>query len=232
MKMIKLITVTALTLGAVFGSFVESAVARGGRWSGSSTAEPENYFEFSLFTQTPRGQDIRDSKRGNRNLGLFKGAIENFSFCSQSDDADTFPNLGNGCELSGFTGSYIDDSFPVLDLQARNREGVVEYSFLLPNTNKQVFPIDSLLFNFQLRLDRIPSELRLDPVNSLKDIFSLFNLRDDDGELLLKSLLNSTNSDADVEIQYVPEPSSMNALFAIGILGAGFGLKRRFKIKS
>ncbi|MEL7038109.1 MAG: hypothetical protein AAFO04_21210, partial [Cyanobacteria bacterium J06592_8] len=91
MKLMKLMTVTALTTATVFGSFVESAEARGGRWSASNTQEVDTVLEFSLFTQTPGGEDILDSEPNNPNLGLFKGAIEDFYFDSISESSEEFP---------------------------------------------------------------------------------------------------------------------------------------------
>lgn len=244
MNLMKWMTVTALATATVFGSFVGSAEARGGKWSGENINEPETFFEFSLFTQTPEGEDILDSVPTRRierctgifrsgfgvirqpercflgnDVGLFKEAIRDFSFCSQSDLPDKFPELGFGCESSNFKGSYTGDSFHVLDLQARDREGVVEYSFLLPHTDQEVFPTNQFFgFDFELPLDMIPQEL--DPVNSIEDIFTLFNLRNDDGKLLIQRLK---------KISSVPESSSRNTLLAIGILGVGIGVKRKLK---
>jgi hypothetical protein len=73
-----------------------------------------------------------------------------------------------------------------------------------------------------LPLDGVPEQL--DPVNSIEDIFTLFNLRDDDGELLVQSLLP-------IDINSVSEPSLINSLLAIGIFGTGFALRRKFQKK-
>ncbi|MCG5059476.1 MAG: hypothetical protein KA714_16215 [Limnoraphis sp. WC205] len=241
MKMIKLMTVTALTVGAVFGTIVESAVARGGRWSGSNTNDPSSDFEFSIFTQTPDGEPILDSsgsiyaftrsgllKRYDRNpnLGNFEGAIRNFSFTANSD-------------ILGF---QVSGSYDILDLRARKIDAnyqeliynyetreydlvtpeLVEYSFLLPGTDYNIFSPYIFGFSFELPLDGVPEQL--DPVNSIEDIFTLFNLRDDDGELLVQSLLP-------IDINSVSEPSLINSLLAIGIFGTGFALRRKFQKK-
>jgi hypothetical protein len=231
MKLIKLMTVTALTVGAVFGSFVESAEARGGRWSGNSINEVDLDFKFSLFTETPDGEPILDSspsrvfctrfrcvKRDlSPNLGIFEEAIRDLSYTAAEE---------NGSFL-------VSGKFDLLDLRARKRGEIVEYSFLIPNKNIEVFPINIFSFDFQISLDfleetlqELDLDLDLDPVNSLEDIFTLFNERDDEGELLLQRLLKQQNRTVSIS---VPESSSINSLLAISILGAGLGLKRKLK---
>ena len=86
MKLMKLMTVTALATAAVFGSFVESAEARslsGYSPRGENATDIEQ--TFFLVDETPDGQSIidetidADGKDTNPNLGRFINAIEDFN---------------------------------------------------------------------------------------------------------------------------------------------------------
>jgi hypothetical protein len=236
MKMIKLMTVTALTLGAVLGTVVESAEARGGRWSINSYRGVDSYYEFSLLTETPEGEEIFDSEPNRQDLGIFKGAIQNSYY--RITECCTSPEETPEILVSG--------SFDVLDLWVRIRwewglipygerydpdievssESLfIEYRFINPQTGREEF-IGSDLVDFAIPLAEIPKEL--DPVNSLKDIFTLFRQPSLIGRLLF---LNLENSEIEVSVS-VPESDISNSLLILGVVGAGWGLQRKLNGKS
>jgi hypothetical protein len=242
MKMIKLMTVTALTVGAVLGTVVESAEARGGRWSINSYRGENTYYEFSLFTETPEGEEIFDSEPNRQDLGIFKGVIQNsnngiLECCTSSEETP---------EIRRETGS-----FDVLDLwvsirwewgltEYRNpntlgsylsseRSLFIEYNFINPQTGTREFILSGTMvpLDFAIPLAEIPKEL--DPVNSLKDIFTLFKQPS-----LIEWLLerNMENEDIEVVEISIPESDISNSLLILGVVGAGWGLQRKLNRKS
>jgi hypothetical protein len=245
MKMIKLMTVTALTVGAVLGTVVESAEARGGRWSIHNSGVFDIDYNFSLFTETPEGEEIFDSEPDYQYLGVFKGAIKNYNYTVIED----WPRKTN---------PYVQksDLFDVLDLRVRSEwyyryiyrepgnrtrewREYIEYSFINPKTGRnEIIPpgFGSRIFDFRMLAVNIPQEL--DPVNSLKDIFTLFSLKDDQtdqtGELLIERLLELDTLNPDnVEVSVsVPESDISNSLLILGVVGAGWGLQRKLNRKS
>jgi hypothetical protein len=251
MKMIKLITVTALTVGAVFGTIVESAEARGGRWSINSFRGFDSNYEFSLFTETPEGEEIFDSQPNRQDWGIFKGAIQNFNYtvtecCTSPEEtpeileSDSFDVLDLRASIRQEWGLT---EYSVINSQTGRRESssesslFIEYSFINPKTGRNEFiPPGSggvTLVDFAIPLAEIPKEL--DPVNSLKDIFTLFSLKNDQtGQLLIEKLLfqNWENEEMKVVKVSVPESDISNSLLILGVVGAGWGLQRKLNRKS
>jgi hypothetical protein len=245
MKMIKLMTVTALTVGAVLGTVVESAEARGGRWSINSFRGVDSNYEFSLFTETPEGEEIFDSQPNRQDWGIFKGAIQNFNYtvtecCTSPEEtpeileSDSFDVLDLRASIRQEWGLT---EYSVINSQTGRRESssesslFIEYSFINPKTGRNEFiPPGSggvTLVDFAIPLAEIPKEL--DPVNSLKDIFTLFRQPS-----LIERLLqqNLENSEIEVVEISVPESDISNSLLILGVVGAGWGLQRKLNRKS
>lgn len=82
MKM-KLVMATALATVTAIGSFIESAEAqrsrRGNTYSSTGSDEQSVLAQFSLVNATEDGQPIVDQEGANDYVGLFMGAIENYT---------------------------------------------------------------------------------------------------------------------------------------------------------
>ncbi len=131
MKMIKLVAATALAVGTVTGALVESAEARGVFpyiiGSGDEETIREINETFLLFNETPDEQFILDEAINDPNLGLFRGAVEEFNSYSPAiinsesgltavDDPGD-PNDGN-------TGNFSSNVFQSIDFDPSSRRPI------------------------------------------------------------------------------------------------------------
>ncbi|WP_413160434.1 hypothetical protein ACL6C3_18135 [Capilliphycus salinus ALCB114379] len=271
MKIIKLITVTALTVGAVFGAVVESVNAvtkTGNRGTGGRSDQVGVQYEFSIFSTDDDGNTIPDDDGDPVNSsGTFLNAIldfkaefDNLGTLIDFEDfhiADASLNLKASLINAGET-IFLPDGVPVFDafdktnplIAETNRieyilyggqlesQGISELALIIKEVDNLVD--DSYDFFFEdLESLNTPTK-RIMAVNSLDYII--------ENQLLGKineirvSGLSSTEvvlgdeqsdfveSNSEKTYQTIPESNTCSSLLILGVLGVGWGLKRRFQV--
>lgn len=258
MKMIKLITVTALTVGAVFGTVIESAEAgftqNGSSGSGGRWDEIELDYYFELFPT------VEDSFERNISLGFFPNAVENFTggFDDIDDNLSEFDELliVDSLVLENPDTAKTPENVPLtLDLMTKLLSSEDQIEYILTGTQLTELGITELA----LIIDGFSDIPDIDPenaVNSLeyiieKQLLGFINTIRVSGPSSgdLGEIFSSTNEVCDPEAERqcqpvnvelitrtipeaIPESDTQNSLLVLGILGAGWGLKRRFQVKS
>lgn len=252
-------TVTALTVGAVFGSFIESSEAgftqngssgSGGRWD---QIELDYYFE--LFPT------VEDSFDQNTSLGFFANAVENFTggFFDVDDNLSEFDELLIVDSLvvdSPDTAKKPENVPLTLDLMTKLLTSEDKIEYILTGTQLTELGITELALIID-GLSDIPDIEPENAVNSLEyiiekqllgfintirvsgpssrdlgEIFSSENEVCDPDDIEEECQPVSVQSITRTIPEAIPESDTQNSLLVLGILSAGWGLKRRFQVKS
>lgn len=247
MKLIKLMTVTALTMGAVLGAVVEPANAAffgGGRSYSYGSALPELFFD--LVTQTGDGATIEPTAENSS--VVFSNAVEDFIYRSRAIE---LISPGSEDNIAKFT-------FDLGDLKAEFVPGeeLVRYTFLSDQIQLELTDIndgeldegfgieapslDSLI-TFDLDISNVPEQDRNDYVNSLSfiiennllssDLVTEIKLTDEFGKDLFEEDLDFPTPLEDNTEEFeivvtdlpnrsttVPEPGTVISLLTTGTL--------------
>jgi hypothetical protein len=242
-KTVKLMMAVSLT--TVFGllAFMESAEAqrsRGNTYSETSINQTTVLSQFSLVDTTPEGNFIVDQAPENNNLGVFIGAIENYtlgsgSLCGSFSEECTIPsgNLNFGSFGNVTTGFFnTQEVLPgVGDLRVELiNDNLIQYTIFSPGNSVPPtrhildFSSDQVAGNNFRPTIQLPSNFdQNQAINSLSYILenNLLAATENEGSLNTIVLQN--------QIETVPEPSATASLWALGTLGAGSLLKRKMK---
>jgi len=238
----------AISLTTVFGllAFMESAEAqrsRGNTYSETSINQTDVLRQFSLVDITPEGNSIVDQAPDNNNLGVFIGAIEDYtlgtgSLCS-SDFTATQCTIASGNLNFGSFGNVTTGYFnpqPVLpgvgDLRVELiNDNLIQYTIFSPGNSVPPtmhildFSSDQVAgTNFRPTI-RLPSNFdQNQAINSLSYILenNLLAATKEADEGLNRIVLQN-------QIETVPEPCASASLWGLGTLGAGSLLKRKMK---
>jgi len=245
-KTVKLMMAVSLT--TVFGllAFMESAEAqrrKGNTYSETSIDQTSVLRQFSLVDTTPEGNSIVDQVPKNNNLGVFIGAIEDYTLgtgrlCS-SDAAPEECKISSGYLNFGSFGNVTTGFFNadavlpgVGDLRVELiNDNLIQYTIFSPGNSVPPtrhildFSSDQVAGNPFRPTIRLPSNFdQNQAINSLSYILenNLLAATKEADEGLNTIVLQN-------QIETVPEPSATASLCALGALGAGSLLKRKMK---
>jgi hypothetical protein len=245
----------AISLTTVFGvlAFMESAEAQrrqSNLYSETSIDQTTVGRQFSLVNTTPEGNSIVDQAPDNNNLGVFIGAIEDYtlgtgSLCGSASASEDQIQL---CEQRGISSGYLNfGSFGNVTTGFFNAEAVlpgvgdlrvelindnlIQYTIFSPGNSVPPtrhildFSSEQVSGNFFRPTIRLPSSFDQNKaVNSLSYILenNLLAATEVADEGLNTIVLQN-------QIETVPEPSATASLWGLGTLGAGSLLKRKMK---
>ncbi len=249
MKLMKLMTVTALATAAVFGSFVESAEAfftqTGNKAEGSLFQSLEVDYSFTLVPTVEDGNTDPIS-------GFFRNAVTDFT--GGFDDFDNGfkwdlieivessgavrPNEIGEIDRDGLPKTYEFVDTPLtLNLKTRLRESpdrdMAGIDYILQGEELSRLGITELILQIFGSSYVALSPTTLEPLEPFSDLPSLDTLDErkqavNSLEYIIENeLLGFANNIAVI----VPESHPTNGLLALGVLGIGLGLKRRFQSK-
>jgi len=252
-KTVKLMMAVSLT--TVFGvlAFMESAEAQrrqSNLYSETSINQTTVVSQFTLVDTTPEGNSIVDQAPDNNNLGVFSGAIEDYtlgmgSLCSRdfTPTQCTIPsgNLNFGSFGNVTTGYFKAEAVlpGVGDLRVELiNDNLIQYTISIPGNS--VPPTSHILdfssdqvAGFPLRPTiRLPSNFdQNQAINSLSYILenNLLAATKEAGSDFNLIVLQNQIEEEIPNFTTVPEPSATASLWALGTLGAGSLLKRNMK---
>ena len=241
-KIVKLMMAVSLT--TVFGvlAFMESAQAQrrpSNPYSETSIDQTEVIRQFSLVDTTPEGNSIVDQAPDNNNLGVFNGAIEDYTLglgnlcafgvaCSIRSGNLNFGSFGN-VTTGYFNAEAVLPGVGDLRVELIN-DNLIQYTIFSPGNSVPPtrhildFSSDQVAGNNFRPTIRLPSNFdRNQAINSLSYIL--------ENNLLAatKEAEGNLNTIVLHQIETVPEPSATASLCALGTLGAGSLLKRKMK---
>jgi hypothetical protein len=245
----------AISLTTVFGllAFMESAEAQrrqSNTYSETSINQTTVGRQFSLVDTTPEGNSIVDQAPDNNNLGVFIGAIENYtlgagSLCSSAVTPTecTIPrgNLNFGTFGNVTTGFFNADAVlpGVGDLRVELiNDNLIQYTIFSPGNSVPPtshildFSSDQVAGNNFRPTIQLPSNFdQNQAINSLSYILenNLLAATDLADEGLNVIVLQNQIEEEIPNFTTVPEPSATASLWALGTLGAGSLLKRKMK---
>jgi len=245
----------AISLTTVFGvlAFMESAEAQRRQlntYSETSINQTEVISQFTLVDTTLEGNSIVDQAPDNNNLGVFIGAIEDYtlgtgSLCSSDF---TFPecDIASGNLNFGSFGNVTTGFFnpqPVLpgvgDLRVELiNDNLIQYTIFSPGNSVPPtrhildFSSDQVAGNAVRPTIRLPSNFdQNQAINSLSYILenNLLAATKEAGSDFNLIVLQNQIEEEIPNFTTVPEPSATASLWALGTLGAGSLLKRKMK---
>jgi len=245
-KTVKLIVAVSIATGFGMSAFMESAEAQrreGNDYSETSINQTDVLRQFSLVDTTPEGNSIVDQAPDNNNLGVFIGAIENYtlgmgSLCSRDftpTECDIDSGNLNFDSFGNVTTGYFDAGLVlpgVGDLRVELiNDNLIQYTIFSPGNSVPPtshildFSSDQVAGNNFRPTIQLPSNFdQNQAINSLSYILenNLLAATDLADEGLNVIVLQN-------QIETVPESSATASLWALGTLGAGSLLKRKMK---
>jgi hypothetical protein len=236
---VKLMMTITLVTGLGMSAFIKPAEAqrrRSNTYSQTATDETTVNYQFRLVDTTIDGISIRDRKPGNENLGLFIGAIEDYTkgFGQLTNIQGSRDPSGNLMFAEGRSFNPEEELLAVGNLEAipvvlpvSGGENAIQYRILEQGTN-------NIRLTSFLRSSQLSAFDQNQAINSLSYILS--------NDLLGRSSLYSflpvpresvfegtILSNGPIREEEIPEPGTTASLLAFGVLGARVLLKRKIK---
>jgi hypothetical protein len=252
----------AISLTTVFGllAFMESAEAqrsRGNTYSETSINQTDVLRQFSLVDTTPEGNSIVDQAPGNNNLGVFSGAIEDYTLGTGSLCSSASEDQIQLCEQDGISSGYLNfGSFGnvttgffnpqavlpgVGDLRVELiNDNLIQYTIFSPGNSMPPtrhildFSSDQVAGNAFRPTIQLPSNFdQNQAINSVSyilenNLLGATKVKVGTSDFNLIVLQNQIEEEIP-NFTTVPEPSATASLWALGTLGAGSVLKRKMK---
>ncbi len=237
---VKLMMAITLITGLGMSAFIKPAEAqrrRSNTYSQTATDATIVNYQFRLVDTTIDGISIRDRKPGNENLGLFIGAIEDYTkgfgqLTNIQGSRDPSGNL-----MFGEPGEPFNPKEELLalgNLEATpvvlpffGGENAIQYRILEQGTNN--IRLTSFLRSSQLSAfdqNQAINSLSYILSNDLLGRSSLYSFPPGPGNPVFEGTILSNGPIREEEI---PEPGTTASLLAFGVLGARVLLKRKIK---